>query len=127
MSEQVVAGINLEDALMLSPHDASKYAGKLFDASVLKEIEEQEDRESVLKRIRCRIRYLKSLTPERLQAIAAPPEPFKSCPRCGMNAEVSIYFGWRMLGGKKKPQSYCRKCRKNPSRACRPGRTLEQP
>jgi hypothetical protein len=39
----------------------------------------------------------------------------KHCPRCKKNQRVDLYFGYRMLRGKKVPQSYCITCRGKPS------------
>ncbi len=38
-----------------------------------------------------------------------------SCPKCGKVAdgydEIESMFGFRLLGGKNQPQSWCRECR----------------
>ena len=35
----------------------------------------------------------------------------KCCPKCGTTKEIETQFGYRMINGKKKPQSYCQPCR----------------
>jgi hypothetical protein len=39
-----------------------------------------------------------------------------TCPKCGKKAEglsgIELDFGWRIMNGKKVPQSQCKECRK---------------
>lgn len=39
------------------------------------------------------------------------------CPHCGRTGDTQHEFGMRMLRGERKPQSWCRKCRRPKSRA----------
>jgi hypothetical protein len=41
------------------------------------------------------------------------------CPHCGKKGKVGKEFGVRVLGGTVRPQSWCRDCRKNPSKSGR--------
>ncbi|MBI2101356.1 hypothetical protein HYT53_01985 [Candidatus Woesearchaeota archaeon] len=45
------------------------------------------------------------------------PNVIKSeCPKCGKKGknyeQIEDKFGWRIIKGKKRPQSYCRECRR---------------
>jgi hypothetical protein len=37
----------------------------------------------------------------------------KSCPKCGISGDIDVEFGWRLMEGKIKPQSWCRSCRRS--------------
>lgn len=45
------------------------------------------------------------------QMIDAGIQPTKTCPKCGRSGTIDQMFGWRVMGGKKRPQSQCKKCR----------------
>lgn len=49
------------------------------------------------------------------------------CPHCGIKGSVGKDFGVRVLGGTVRAQSWCRECRKNPSRMAGTRKTKAAP
>jgi hypothetical protein len=49
------------------------------------------------------------------------------CPRCGHAGDTVRDFGTRMLGGKRRPQSWCRACRASHLESPRPAPSAPEP
>ncbi len=50
---------------------------------------------------------------ERAELVELPGGPLEThrCPRCGRTGSLDKDFGTRVLGGRRRPQSWCRACR----------------
>jgi hypothetical protein len=57
-------------------------------------------------------------------APAAPPLPTKRCPRCSRVGRIDQQFGYRMIDGERRPQSWCRECRAGQGEAKRQQQAL---